>query len=79
MLIRVTGNKSRPGLVGGIEGRDQRGRPATAREAYNPASNVWSALPAAPLHGRLAATSAWTGRQMIAGMSGQGLAVLGNV
>jgi len=34
-------------------------------EAYNPAANRWTALPASPLHGRVAATAVWTGRSMI--------------
>jgi N-acetylneuraminic acid mutarotase len=34
-------------------------------EAYTPASNQWTALPKAPLHGRVVATAVWTGRSMI--------------
>ncbi len=33
--------------------------------AYNPATNRWSALPKAPLHGRLDPTAVWTGHAMI--------------
>jgi hypothetical protein len=34
-------------------------------EAYSPAANRWTALPPAPLHGRMVAAAAWTGRTMI--------------
>jgi Kelch motif len=34
-------------------------------EAYNPVTNRWTALHAAPLHGRAYPAAAWTGRQMI--------------
>ena len=34
-------------------------------EAYNPATNQWTALPAAPLHGRVVGTAVWTGHSMI--------------
>ena len=34
-------------------------------EAYNLATNQWTALPASPLRGRALPTAVWTGRQMI--------------
>jgi hypothetical protein len=34
-------------------------------EAYNPATNTWTALPAAPLRGRAGPIAVWTGHQMI--------------
>jgi hypothetical protein len=34
-------------------------------EAYNPASNKWTALPPSPLHGRQDPAAVWTGRQLI--------------
>jgi len=34
-------------------------------EAYNPAANQWTALPASPLRGRNVAAAAWTGHSMI--------------
>ena len=34
-------------------------------EAYNPATNQWTALPASPLHGRAVGTAVWTGHSMI--------------
>ena len=33
--------------------------------AYDPAANRWSALPQAPLRGRVSPLAAWTGHQMI--------------
>jgi N-acetylneuraminic acid mutarotase len=34
-------------------------------EAYDPATNQWTALPEAPLTGRAGPTAVWTGSQMI--------------
>jgi Kelch motif len=34
-------------------------------EAYDPAANRWTALPASPLQGRMGAAAAWTGKRMI--------------
>ena len=34
-------------------------------EAFNPATNRWTALPPAPLRGRASPTAAWTGRHLI--------------
>jgi hypothetical protein len=34
-------------------------------EAYSPATNTWTALPASQLRGRLDPTAVWTGHQMI--------------
>ena len=34
-------------------------------EAYDPATNQWTALPASPLHGRVVGTAVWTGHSMI--------------
>ena len=34
-------------------------------EAFNPATNRWTALPPAPLRGRALPTAVWTGRHLI--------------
>jgi hypothetical protein len=34
-------------------------------EAYLPATNRWTGLPKAPLHGRMVGTATWTGHKMI--------------
>lgn len=47
-----------------MTGRDGTALPAHG-EAYNPATNTWSALPPAPLDGRSGPVSVWTGHQMI--------------
>jgi uncharacterized membrane protein len=47
---------------GGLTGA---GVPPPHGEAFNPATNRWTALPASPLRGRADPTAVWTGRQMI--------------
>ena len=34
-------------------------------EAYNPATNAWTALPASPLRGGASPMAVWTGSQLI--------------
>jgi len=41
------------------------GVPPPHGEAFDPATSRWTALPPAPLHGRIVAAAAWTGRLMI--------------
>jgi len=40
-------------------------QPPAHREAYNPATSQWTALPGAPVHGRADPVAVRTGRQMI--------------
>ena len=41
------------------------GTPPPHGEAFDPATSRWTALPPAPLHGRIVSAAVWTGRQMI--------------
>ena len=41
------------------------GVPPPHGEAFDPATSRWTALPPAPLHGRIVSAAVWTGRQMI--------------
>jgi hypothetical protein len=50
---------------GGLTGPSQAPVLPPHGEAYNPATNQWTALPQAPLHGRSVATAVWTGHSMI--------------
>jgi hypothetical protein len=50
---------------GGLTGRFPNQKPPAHGEAYSPATNRWSALPAAPLHGRARPDAVWTGHAMI--------------
>jgi hypothetical protein len=50
---------------GGLTGRFPNQKPPAHGEAYSPAGNRWSALPAAPLHGRAWPDAVWTGHAMI--------------
>ena len=53
-------------IWGGLSGRSPHlGAPPPHGEAYNPATNRWSALPASPLQGRASPLAIWTGHQMI--------------
>ena len=49
-------------IWGGVTASGTR---TTHGEAYTPATNTWTALPAAPLRGRESPVAVWTGRQMI--------------
>jgi Kelch motif len=49
------------GLMGAAPGRV----PPPHGEAYDPATNQWTALPQSPLHGRGNPAAAWTGTEMI--------------
>jgi len=48
---------------GGLSGRSNQ--PPAHGEAYNPVTNLWTALPGAPIGGRADPVAVWTGRQMI--------------
>jgi Galactose oxidase, central domain len=50
---------------GGLSGRYPTWQPPAYGEAYDPAANRWTALPASPLQGRAGPAAVWTGRQMI--------------
>jgi hypothetical protein len=50
---------------GGVTGSPQDGKIPPHGVAYDPAANKWSALPLAPLRGRVEPTAVWTGTQMI--------------
>ncbi len=50
---------------GGLTFRNPTWSAPAHGEAYNPAANQWTALPAAPLRGRALPAAVWTGRQMI--------------
>jgi Kelch motif len=50
---------------GGLAGSNPTWAPPAHGEAYNPAANQWTALPASPLHGRGFPSAVWTGHQMI--------------
>ncbi len=50
---------------GGLAGSNPTWAPPAHGEAYNPATNQWTALPASPLHGRGFPSAVWTGHQMI--------------
>jgi hypothetical protein len=50
---------------GGVTGRSLSSTVPPHGEAYDPATNQWTALPEAPLSGRAGPTAVWTGRQMI--------------
>jgi len=50
---------------GGLAGSNPTWAPPAHGEAYNPATNQWTALPASPLHGRGFLSAVWTGHQMI--------------
>lgn len=50
---------------GGLSGRFPPSVPPAHGEAYSPASNRWTALPAAPLRGRASPLAVWTGHKMI--------------
>jgi hypothetical protein len=52
-------------LWGGLTGSDTKPQVPAHGEAYNPVTNRWTALPAAPVHGRGSPTAVWTGHQMI--------------
>jgi N-acetylneuraminic acid mutarotase len=52
-------------IWGGLSGRFPNWAPPPHGEAYDPAANRWSALPASPLHGRASPLAVWTGHQMI--------------
>jgi len=52
-------------IWGGLSGRFPTWAPPPRGEAYNPATNQWSALPASPLHGRASPVAVWTGHKMI--------------
>jgi hypothetical protein len=50
---------------GGLAGSNPTWAPPAHGEAYNPAANQWTALPASPLRGRAFPSAVWTGHQMI--------------
>jgi N-acetylneuraminic acid mutarotase len=50
---------------GGVTGDSPASPVPPHGEAYNPATNQWTALPEAPLTGRAGPTAVWTGSQMI--------------
>jgi N-acetylneuraminic acid mutarotase len=50
---------------GGVTGRSPGSPVPPHGEAYDPATNQWTALPEAPLSGRAGPTAIWTGSQMI--------------
>ncbi len=52
-------------IWGGLSGRFPTWAPPPHGEAYNPATNRWSALPASPLPGRADPLAVWTRHQMI--------------
>jgi hypothetical protein len=50
---------------GGLMGAAPARVPPPHGEAYDPATNRWTALPQSPLHGRASPAAAWTGTEMI--------------
>jgi hypothetical protein len=50
---------------GGVTGSSPASPVPPHGEAYDPATNQWTALPEAPLTGRPAPAAVWTGTQMI--------------
>lgn len=50
---------------GGVTGGSPSSTVPPHGEAYDPATNQWTAMPEAPLSGRADPTAVWTGRQMI--------------
>jgi hypothetical protein len=50
---------------GGVTGSSPASPVPPHGEAYDPATNQWTALPEAPLTGRAFPTAVWTGSQMI--------------
>jgi len=52
-------------IWGGLSYHDPTWSAPAHGEAYNPAANLWTALPVSPLRGRALPTAVWTGRQMI--------------
>ena len=50
---------------GGLMGPAPARVPPPHGEAYDPATNRWTALPQSPLHGRASPAAAWTGTEMI--------------
>ncbi len=52
-------------IWGGLSGHFPTWAPPPHGEAYNPAANRWSALPASPLPGRADPVAVWTGHKMI--------------
>jgi hypothetical protein len=58
-------------IGGGLSGRFLTWAPPPHGEAYNPATNRWSALPASPLHGRASPVAVWTGQVRRPSRAGQ--------